>query len=318
MISLAPTLAARLPRRAVGIALALTTALVSGVAVYVNGHAVKHFGDATVYTTAKNAVAGVLLLALALVALPSAGTGAAAPAARPAAPRHWVALLAVAVIGGSVPFVLFFEGLARAEATQAAFIHKTLVVWVALLAVPLLRERLGRPHVAAIALLIVGQAWIAGGAGTVAFGAGEAMILAATLLWAVEVIVVKRLVVSLAPRTMAAARMGLGTVLLVGWVAVTGKLGELTSLDAGQWQWALLTGLLLGAYVATWYAALARAQAVDVTAVLVFGAVVTAALSGAFDGVSVDAVGVGLVAAGALLAALAGLRARPSPEAATG
>jgi drug/metabolite transporter (DMT)-like permease len=317
MISLAPTLAARLPRRAVGIALAFTTALVSGVAVYVNGHAVKHFGDATVYTTAKNAVAGVLLLALALVVVGPTGRDAAAPRTRPATPRHWLALLAVAVVGGSVPFVLFFEGLARAEATQAAFIHKTLVIWVALLAVPLLRERLAWPHVAAIALLIAGQAWIAGDAGTVTFGSGEAMIFAATLLWAVEVVVVKRLVVSFAPRTLAAARMGLGTVVLVGWVAVTGKLGELTGLGAEQWQWVALTGLLLGAYVATWYAALARAQAVDVTAVLVFGAVVTAALSGAFDGAAVDGVGIALVAAGVGLAALATLR-RPAAEAATG
>ena len=57
---------------------------------------------------------------------------------------QWLGLLGVGVIGGSVPFVLFFEGLARAEATQAAFIQKTLVVWVALLAVPLLRERFRR------------------------------------------------------------------------------------------------------------------------------------------------------------------------------
>ena len=317
MISLAPTLAGRVPRRAVGIALAFTTALVSGVAVYVNGHAVKHFGDATVYTTAKNAVAGVLLLALALVVVGSPERDAAAPRTRPGTPRQWLALVAVAVVGGSVPFVLFFEGLARAEATQAAFIHKTLVVWVALLAVPLLRERLARPHVAAIALLILGQAWIAGDAGTIAFGTGEAMILAATLLWAVEVIVVKRLVVSLAPRTLAAARMGLGTVVLVAWVAVTGKLDALTGLDGEQWQWVVLTGLLLAGYVATWYGALARAQAVDVTAVLVFGAVVTAALSGAFDGAAVDAVGVTLIAAGSLLAAITALR-RPARQAVTG
>ena len=55
-----------------------------------------------------------------------------------------------------------------------------------------------------------------------------------------------------------------------------GAAADLLALTAAQWGWALLTGLLLTAYVATWYAALARAQAVDVTAVLVFGAVVTA------------------------------------------
>ena len=41
--------------RAIGVALAFVTAVVSGVSIWVNGHAVKHFGDATVYTTAKNA-----------------------------------------------------------------------------------------------------------------------------------------------------------------------------------------------------------------------------------------------------------------------
>ena len=49
----------------------------------------------------------------------------------------------IGVIGGSVPFILFFNGLAMASAPSAAFIHKTLFVWVVLLAVPFLGERLG-------------------------------------------------------------------------------------------------------------------------------------------------------------------------------
>jgi drug/metabolite transporter (DMT)-like permease len=300
--SLAYTLNARLSARAIGIGLAFATAVVSGVAVFVNSYGVKHFADATVYTTAKNAVAGLVLLSL--LALP-VGTRASAPLTR----RRWAGLLTVATIGGSVPFVLFFEGLAHADATQAAFIHKTLVVWVALLAVPLLHERVGLAHVAAIAFVVAGQAWIAGDLGTVAFGAGEAMIVAATLLWACEVIVVKRLLVAVAPRALAVARMGLGTVLLVGWLAVSGRLGDLFALSGEQWRWAVLTGLLLSAYVATWYAALARAQAVDVTAVLVFGAVVTAFLQRAADGVTLDGVGIALISLGAALAALAGRRA---------
>jgi drug/metabolite transporter (DMT)-like permease len=296
--------------RATGIALAFATALISGVAIFVNGHTVKRFGDATVYTTAKNAVAGVLLLALALPVLTRAGRGGL-PRTRP----QWAGLLVIAVVGGSVPFVLFFEGLARAEATQAAFIQKTLVVWVALLAVPLLAERLSAAHLAAIALLVAGLAWLAGDAGTVVFGTGEVLILAATLLWAVEVVIAKRLLASVDSRTLGAARMAVGTVVLLGWVAVSGRAHELFSLSAGQWSWVLLTGLILTAYVATWFAALARAQAVDVTAVLVFGAVVTAVLSRSADGVPFDLVGVILVTAGAALAAVAGRR-RASPAAA--
>ena len=302
---------ARFSTRALGVMLAFVTAGVSGVAVYVNSRGVSQFDDATVYTTAKNAVAGALLFVLALPLL-SAKRARAGKVARPRTRRDWVALATVGCIGGSVPFVLFFEGLSRATATQAAFIHKTLVVWVALLAVPILRERLGPAHIAAVSLVMLGQAWLAGELGTVTFGAGEAMILAATLLWAVEVIIVKKLVTSIEPRTLACGRMGLGTLVLVGWLAVSGRGGDLFALSSDQWGWALATGLLLSAYVATWYMALARAQAVDVTAVLVFGAVVTAVLAGAADGVAIDTVGLVLITAGvALVAAAAVWRATP-------
>jgi drug/metabolite transporter (DMT)-like permease len=301
-------------RRSAGILLAFTTACISGVAIWVNSHAVVHFTDATVYTTAKDAVAGLLLCVLAL----SWSSRSPQPSAARLSPRVRIAgLAAVAVVGGSVPFVLFFEGLARAEATQASFLQKTLVIWVALLAVPLLREKIRWPHILAIALLIAGQAWLVPAVGRVAFGVGEAMILAATLLWAVEVIVVKKLLAGMSPRWLAAARMGLGTALLFGWLAVSGKLGAFAAFDATQWRWVLLTGVILTGYVATWYAALARAQAVDVTAVLVFGAAVTAALSGALDGASVNPVGATLVVLGALLAGVLGLRRRGEEVAVT-
>ncbi|HET8743660.1 MAG TPA: EamA family transporter [Gaiella sp.] len=313
MSTLAASFGLRLSERATGVALAFATACVSGVAVYVNAKGVARFDDATVYTTAKDAVAGLALLALAAPLL-ATRPRTVGRAAWPGTGRQRLGVVTIAVIGGSVPFVLFFEGLARASATQAAFIHKTLVLWVAVLAVVLLRERLGRLHVLAIGLLMAGQVLLVPSLGVVTFGAGEAMILGATLLWAVEVILVKRLVTGLDPRTLAAARMGLGTLLLIAWVAVTGRGSELLGLDAGEWGWAVLTGALLAAYVATWYAALARAQAVDVTAVLVFGAVVTAALSGAFDGVALDGAGLAVVTLGAGVAAAAALR-RSGPRA---
>jgi drug/metabolite transporter (DMT)-like permease len=289
--------------RQTGVALALVTATISGFAVFLNGYAVKRFDDATVYTTAKNGVAGMLLVLLALPLL-RAGQTATEPAPRPRSGAQWAALLGVAVVGGSVPFVLFFEGLARASSTQAAFIHKTLVIWVALLAVPLLKERLSWAHYAAIGLLLAGQVALAGEAGTVTVGAGELMIFAATLLWAVEVVFVKHLLRSLAAPTLAAARLGIGTLLLLAFVALSGRWSELAALGSAQWAWALLTGVVLAGYVATWYAALARAQAVDVTAVLVLGAVVTALLDRGIEGAPFDVVGVGLIAVGGAIAAL--------------
>lgn len=93
------------------------------------------------------------------------------------------------LVGGSVPFLLFFEGLSRATSTQAAFIHKSLLVWVVILAIILLKERLGIAHVAALGLLVWGQISLAGGITDLGMGSGELMVLAATLMWSVEVIV---------------------------------------------------------------------------------------------------------------------------------
>ena len=299
--------------RAVGIALAGMTAAISGVSIFVNGYAVKRFDDAAAYTTAKNGVAALLLLLLALPVL--TGPPRRGPAARPRTHRQWLGLLLVGAIGGSIPFLLFFEGLARASSTQAAFVHKTLVIWVALLAVPLLGERLSRAHWAAIALLVAGQAVLVGEAGTIAIGSGELMILGATLLWSIEVVLVKKLLPSLASPTLAAARLGIGLVLLLAFVVATGRSGELSGYGAEQWGWALLTGVILTGYVATWYAALARAQAVDVTAVLVLAAIVTALLDAGFKDAPLNLLGLGLIAAGGILVTVRGLRPalRPAP-----
>jgi drug/metabolite transporter (DMT)-like permease len=297
--------------RRLGLVLALCTAGVSAVSVYLNASAVRAFGDATVYTTAKNLVAAVLLAVI-------AGTIAAGRRERggSVSGRQWLGLAAVGVVGGSVPFVLFFEGLARASSPQAAFLQKTLVVWVAVLAVLLLRERVGWPHLAAIALLVVGQVGLAS-AGAFPFDAGAAMILAATLLWSVEVVLVKRLLADLSSWTLAVARMGLGSLVLLGWLAATGRIGDLAALTGLQVQWLATTGVLLTAYVALWFAALARAQAVDVTAVLVLGAVGTAVLSGVLDGVTLapQAAWLALITAGVALVGVTMAR-RPTEAAA--
>jgi len=295
-----------------GIAFAFAAAAIRGLAVFVNGYGVRVVRDATVYTTAKNLVAAVVLGLLA-VALARRTT----PVARlPRSPRDWAGLAAIAVIGGSVPFVLFFEGLARASSTHAAFVQKTLVVWVAVLAVPLLGERLRAVHVAAMALIVGGLVALDGGLRGFRFGDGELLILAATLLWAVEVVVAKRVLRGVAPETVAVSRMGMGVVVLLGWLAVTGRFGALLNLGARGWIWSLATGLILAGYVATWFTALSLAGAIDVTAVLSVAAVVTAALGLAVKGTPVPPVAtVGLV----LLALGAGLFAvwRPRLEVAS-
>ena len=222
-----------------GLVFAGMTALVSGVSVFVNSYGVRSISDAAVYTTAKNLVAAVLLVAIAGL-LGSRRSPNRAMAGRPeSARRHsnllrWLGLGYVGVVGGGVAFVLFFEGLARTTATPAAFLHDTMVAWVALLAMAFLRERPSSWNIGAIVLLFVGEVAVAGGIGHLVAGQGELLVLEATVLWAVETVVAKRLLQSIAPTSLAVVRMGIGVVVLLGFLLVTGHLGALTGLDAAR------------------------------------------------------------------------------------
>lgn len=296
-----------LPNPSRGVTLALGTAAISALSVYVNAFGVKLVSDATVYTTAKNLVAALILVALAL----AMGAHREVPAL---ASRQRLGLLVIALLGGSIPFVLFFGGLAAATAPTAAFIHKTMFVWVALMAVPLLGERLGLIPVAALGVLFLGQVLMTPPTG-LGWGPGETMIAAATLLWSVEVIVAKRLLAGVSAPLLAASRMGLGVVFLVGYLALTGRLGGLATLPSEALVWILATGVLLAGYVSTWYGALRLAPATTVTSILVVAAVGTGVLSALTTGTAPDprvVVGYLLVIAGVAVVAVAAGRVQRS------
>jgi drug/metabolite transporter (DMT)-like permease len=263
-----------------GVLLALGTAAISGLSVYLNAFGVKLVPDAAVYTTAKNGVAAIILVGLALAL-------GAAREARVLDGRRRGGLLAIAIVGGSIPFVLFFGGLAIATAPTAAFIHKTLFIWVALMAVPVLGERVGLIQVAALGVLLAAQVLVAPPTG-LRWGSGETMIAAATLLWSVEVVLAKRLLVGISAPLLGAARMGLGFIVLVGYLVVSGRVGGLGAISGEALLWVLVTGVLLAGYVATWLSALRLAPATTVTSVLVAGAVVTGVLSSLSNGTAPD------------------------------
>jgi drug/metabolite transporter (DMT)-like permease len=308
---------AAMSRRQTGVMLAVATAVISGFAVFINGYGVRAWvgeglASATTYTTFKNLIAAVVLLSIGLVATQrNSKEGLTRPASR----RQWMGLVAVAVVGGSAAFALFFEGFARASSGQAAFVHKTLIIWVAILAVGLLREKIRPIHFVVIALLVAGQFLIFGGLSDFTFAAGEMMMLAATLLWSIEVIIAKKLLGSMSSLTVGVARMAGGALVLLAWGFASGGFAAMGQIGATQIGWILITGLVLAGYVGTWYAALARAPAIDVTAVLVGGFIITASLNSFVLGKPLpSAAGLGLVIAGAVLAIGVGLR-REEPEA---
>lgn len=264
--------AMRIPRtRNWGIGLAFAAAAISGFSVWVNSYAVKEVRDPAVFTTTKNLVVGCALLVLLL------GRANGAPALPKAWRKRWM-LVALGVVGGSIPFVLFFEGLARSGPGNAAFIQKSLFLWVALLAVPLLHERIGRWQVSALGMLVVAQLLI-GRPGNWRPGDGELLVLAATGFWTVETILARKLLPEVGAGLGATARMALGGLLLLGYLVTQGKADAISSLSGEQWRWVLTTSAILMIYVGTWYSALERAPATVVTSILALGAPITVALS---------------------------------------
>lgn len=287
----------RFSRRS-GLGLAALTALISGVAIFLNGYGVRAWAevsDATTYTTLKNGLAALVVV---VVGSSLSRRGSTPTWAGLAWRQRWL-LVGIALVGGSIPFVLFFEGLARAESVQAAFIHKTLVVWVAVLAPLLLKERIRGRHLVAIGLLMWGQAALVNEFGAISIGPGERMIMLATLLWSVEVVVAKRLLAEVTPTLVCKARMLGGSLLLVAFSLLRGVEINLSALTGDHLLWIVVTGGSLAAYVLTWFVALSRAPALDVTAILVGGAVITALLQAGVGGAALPSpLGLGLVAAG--------------------
>ena len=260
-----------------GAYLALITAIISGVSVYVNSFGVKHSPDPFVYTTAKNLMVGAALAVL--IVLPTAMTEL-----RRLSGRQWLTLVFLGLVGGSVPFLLFFYGLQEATAPSAALIHKTLFIWVAILAVPFLKENLGRMQILALGVLIVGQLVLVGRPTSWNLGLAELLILIATLFWAVEAVAARKIMKGISARVAVLGRMGFGSLAMLGFLMVSGRMDTFGSMGSEQWGWIVLTSGFLTVYVVGYYSALKHAPAVLVSSILVLGSVLTSALHAIFSG----------------------------------
>jgi len=255
--------------------LALCTALISGLSNFLNKFALSASPDPIVYTAVKN---GLVALALVVILL-AIGKGREIVNLNKG---QWLKLLAVGIIGGGLPFALFFVGLSQVSAINAALIHKTLVIWVAVLAVIFLKERLTWPLGLGVVAVFAGNLAI-GGFGGFAYSLPEAMILAATLLWAAENVIAKIALRDISAGLVACARMAFGLSVLVPLsILRNGSLQLFVQIPPAAWLWTILASVLLLGYVLTWYAALKRAPAIYVAALLTPATLVTNILSAVF------------------------------------
>ena len=210
----------------------------------------------------------------------------------------------IAVFGGAIPFLMFFRGLSMMNGAAGSFIYRFLFVFCAALAAVFLREKLSWKYAAGAAIALLGN-YVLLGNGAIGFGLGEALVLGATMLWAVEWTVTKRMLGKISANSIAVARMLGGSAAMVILVVAAGRAQTLLAVDASFLVWSAIVGTSLFAFLSAWYAALEALPLSKATAILALGGPVTTVLSYAF-GQSVSAgtaAGMLLVALGAAVAA---------------
>jgi len=255
--------------------LALITAVISGTNNFLTKIAVTAIHDPILYTSLKNGIVAVLIIG-AMVLIKKL------PEVLALTRRQVARLLAIGLVGGAVPFALYFTGLQQTSAINAGLIHKTLFLWVLLIAIPVLKEKLRWQQWAGIGAIFVANIFVGGFSGF-HYNTGELMILGATVLWAIENVIAKKTLEDISSVIVAGARMTFGALFLIVFIIWRGApLAAVLDLGAVQWGWTILTSVLLFGYVTLWYTALKHAPATYVATLLVPATLVTNVLSAIF------------------------------------
>ncbi|NIO22548.1 MAG: EamA family transporter [Candidatus Aenigmarchaeota archaeon] len=237
-------------KETLGTVLALIAAVISGFAIPVNKIFVVDL-DPTVFTAVRAIIIGVIFLGLSILTNRFS--------LRNIKEMDWRYLLLIAVIGGAFAFLLFFTGLKFTTGGRAAFLHKTLPLYVAIFAFILLREKIPKKQIFALIIMLIGT--------VVLFSAqinpadlwmnpqlGDALVIGATILWALENVIARKAMIKGETNFVVSfARMFFGGIILFGVVLLLGKFDLLLSLSAQQWFNISISVAILFVYVLFWY-----------------------------------------------------------------
>ncbi len=258
-----------------GVFFALITSVVSGIAIFYSKFSITKI-DPLVLTTSRNLYVGVAFLLLIIFTNKISEL-------QKINRKNLFQLILIGLIGGGIPFYLFFSGLQLIGAQTGNLIHKTLFIWVTLLGMIFLKEKLDPIYLISYILVFVGTFFFA--PFKFIFGRGEMFVLSATLLWAVENIIAKKVLKNVSSNLVGLFRMGIGSMILLGLTVLNGKQNLLLSLNQTQLTTIVIGATILCFYVFFWYRALKYAPAGLVTLLLTFSVVVGNFLNGGFTGV---------------------------------
>lgn len=253
-----------------GLLLALSTAVISGFSIFINQFGVLVINP-YIFTGLKNIAVAVLICGL-LLAMKDWKL------LKNLSKKYWGLLLAIGLIGGSVPFLLFFKGLSLTTAAQGSFIHKTMFIYVMILAGLFLKEKISKKLLFGSLLLLLGNVFLLKFIPH-SLGKGDLLILLATLFWAVENVISKHALKELPSRIVIWGRMFFGSIFILIFLAITGQISLISGLNAHQVSWVIITSVILFGYVITWYSGLKYIPVSVATSILLLGSPITTLLS---------------------------------------
>lgn len=258
-----------------GVLFALITSVISGFAIFYSKISVAKI-DPLVMAMSRNLYVAIIFFLLVLFSTKLS-------AIKDLKRKDLISLIFIGLIGGGIPFYLFFTGLKLIGPQTGNIIHKSLFLWVTVLGMIFLKEKLNLVYLISYVLVFVGIFFFA--PFKFVFGRGELLILSATLLWAVENIIAKKALKNVSSNLVGLFRMGIGSLILLGLTVFTGKQNILLSLNSSQLTTIIIGATILSFYVFFWYRALKYAPAGLVTLLLTFSVVVGNFLNGGFAGV---------------------------------
>lgn len=252
-----------------GLLFIIGTALISGVSIFLNAFGVSGL-DPFAFTGMKN-----LLVALFLISALFLFTKT--KELRTVSLQQWGTLSLIGLLGGSIPFLLFFKGLSLGSGASGAFVHKTMILWVTLGALFFLKEKLNWKIITGAAVLLVGNFFLLQLNG-ISISAGLIYVFIATLLWSTEILLSKKLLQKISASTVVFGRMGIGAAIILIYLMISGHLTSVLTWNASAWGWVFLTTIFLLGYVMTFYKGLQTIKASTAVAVLSLGSIITSLL----------------------------------------
>jgi drug/metabolite transporter (DMT)-like permease len=238
----------------------LAAASISGISVFINSLAVKALPNAYYFTTAKNIITAFFIFSFIFLIGKSEKI-------KKLSKKDWQKLYILGLLGGSVPFLLFFHGLSILTTVgNGAFIQKTMFIWVAIISYLFLKEKASVFQQIGLTAVLTGIV-LMGGFKFQTIGSGEVYVFIATIFWSIEAILVNKFAKEIDSDILAFGRMFFGSMFMLSYLLMTQESAIILA-NQSQAGWVLITSGLLFTYVMAFYRSLAKFKASEVSAIL--------------------------------------------------